>query len=172
MAVAMTNPNANTQNSVGRPRALETILLGGLVVGICDMLFAFVFYGFVLRAPWLRIFQTVAGGVIGRTSAYEGGVKTFLLGLLLHFVVATGIAAVFFVVAYFLPALIRFPFISGPIYGMIAYVGMNKLIVPLSALGSRPWPPRLSIFLTELIGHACLVGLPLALVARRSARTR
>jgi uncharacterized membrane protein YagU involved in acid resistance len=152
------------------PRAFDTILYGGLVVGILDMLFAFTFYGLILGAPPLRIFQSVAAGLLGRAAAYEGGVKTFVLGLLLHFVVATCIATVYFLASRALPVLIRHPIVSGLIYGMIAYLGMNYLVVPLSAIRRSPGPIKLPIFLTEIIGHAFLVGLPLALLARRSAK--
>ena len=153
-----------------RPRAFDTILYGGLVVGIFDMLFAFTFYGLILGAPPLRIFQSVAAGLLGRAAAYEGGVKTFVLGILLHFVVASCIAAVYYLASRTLPVLIRHPIISGLMYGMIAYLGMNYIVVPLSAIGRRTGPLRVPIFLTEIVGHAFLVGLPLGLLARRSAK--
>lgn len=153
----------------GRPRALSTILYGGLVVGILDMLFAFTFYGLILGVPMLRIFQSVAAGLLGRPAATEGGVQTFLLGLLLHFVVATCIATVYFLASRLLPLLLRYPFVSGPAYGVLAYFVMNYVVIPLSAIGRWPGPKPLSIFLTEVIGHAVLVGLPLGLLARRSA---
>ena len=156
--------------SFERPRAFETILYGGLVVGILDMLFAFTFYGLILGAPPLRIFQSVAAGLLGRAAAYEGGVKTFVLGILLHFVVASCIAAVYYLASRTLPVLIRHPIVSGLMYGMIAYLGMNYIVVPLSAIGRRSGPLRVPIFLTEIIGHAFLVGLPLGLLARRSAK--
>jgi uncharacterized membrane protein YagU involved in acid resistance len=155
-----------------RPRAFDTILYGGLVVGILDLLFAFTFYGLILGAPPLRIFQSVAAGLLGRPAAYEGGVKTFVLGILLHFVVATCIATVYFLASQALPVLIRHPLPSGLIYGMIAYLGMNYLVIPLSAISRSPGPKKLSIFLTEIIGHAFLVGMPLALLARRSAKKK
>jgi len=154
----------------GRPRALETILPGGLIVGIFDLLFAFTFYGLILGAPPLRIFQSVAAGVLGRTAAYEGGVRTFLLGILLHFVVATCIATVYYLATLVLPLLIRHAVVSGLVYGMIAYLGMKYIVVPLSAIGQRGSLPRLPVLLTEITGHALLVGLPLALLARRSAK--
>jgi hypothetical protein len=156
--------------SFKQPRAFETILYGGLVVGILDLLFAFIFYGLILGAPPLRIFQSVAAGLVGRTAAYEGGVKTFVLGILLHFVVAACIAAVFYSATRIFPALLRYAVVSGLIYGMIAYLGMNYVVVPLSAIRRSPGPKKLPIFLTEIIGHAFLVGLPLALLARRSAK--
>jgi uncharacterized membrane protein YagU involved in acid resistance len=158
------------ESPTGRPRALETIIPGGLIVGILDLLFAFTFYGLILGAPPLRIFQSVAAGIMGRANAVAGGVRTFMLGLLLHFVVATCIATVYYLTARTFPVLIRKYVISGLLYGMIAYLGMNYVVIPLSAIGPRATPKPTSIFLTEIIGHAVLVGLPLAAIARRSAR--
>jgi len=155
---------------LGRPRAIDTIPLGGLLIGIFDPLFAFIFYWLILGVPPLRIFQSVAAGVLGRPAAIAGGVRTFLLGILLHFVVATCIATVYFIATQFLPVLVRHAVISGLIYGVMAYFGMKYIVLPLSAIGQRGTLPRLPILLTELIGHALLVGLPVALLARRSAR--
>ncbi len=123
-----------------------------------------------MDAKPLRIFQSVAAGLLGRTAAYEGGTKTFLLGILLHFVVASFIAAVYYLASRILPLLIRHAVISGLIYGPIAYLAMNYVVIPLSAIRRSPGPKRLPIFLTEIIGHALLVGLPIALLARRSAK--
>ena len=150
-----------------RPRALDTILYGGLVVGILDGLFALIFYGLILGAKPLRIFQSVASGLLGK-AAFEGGIPTFLLGILLHFVVASCIAAVYYVASLKLPVLIDHAVVCGLIYGLLAYLGMNYVIIPLSAIGSRPFSLRL--FLPAFIGHALLVGLPIALLARRSAK--
>lgn len=159
----------STRSPSGRPRAFDTIFLGGLVVGILDALFAFTFYGLILGVKPLRIFQSVAAGLLG-SEAFSGGVKTFLLGLLLHFVVASCIATVYYLASMKLPILLHHAVVSGLIYGMIAYLGMKFVVTPLSAIGPRPMP-RPSIFLTEIIGHAFLVGLPIALLARRSAKT-
>lgn len=163
-------PMTNNNPLAARARAIDTIPLGGLFIGLFDLLFAFTFYGLVLRVPVLRIFQTVAGGVLGRQRAYEGGVKTFLLGIVLHFIVATCIATVYWLATVVLPVLIRHPVVSGLIYGVAAYFGMKYIVTPFSALGARGTLPRLPILITELIGHAVLVGLPVALLARRSAK--
>ncbi len=150
-----------------RPRAFETIIYGGLVVGILDGLFALIFYGLILGVKPIRIFQSVAAGLLGRAS-YEGGIRTFLLGILLHFVVATCIAAVYYAASLRLPVLIHRAVVCGLIYGLIAYLVMNYVVIPLSAIGSRPFSLRL--FLPPFIAHAFLVGLPVALLARRSAK--
>src|SRR5882672_10855821 len=157
--------SSGDQPAFARPRAFDTILYGGLVVGILDLLFAFTFYGLILGAHPLRIFQSVAAGLLGRTAALAGGIRTFLLGILLHFVVATCIATVYYLASRVLPVLIRHAVISGLIYGMIAYLGMNYVVIPLSAIRRSPGPLQIPIFLTEIIGHAFLVGLPLGLLA-------
>src|SRR6266508_4482116 len=144
-----------------RPRAFDTIVYGGLVVGILD--------GLILGVKPLRIFQSVAAGLLGRAS-YDGGVSTFLFGLLLHFVVATCIAAVYYAASLKLPVLIRHAVASGLIYGLIAYLVMNYVVIPLSRIGLRP--TSLRVFVPAFIAHAFLVGLPIALVARRSAKAR
>ena len=152
-----------------RPRAFETILYGGLVVGILDGLFALVFYGLILGVKPVRIFQSVAAGLLGKAS-YEGGTGTFLLGVLLHFIVATCIAAVYYLASLRLPVLINHAVVCGLIYGLIAYLVMNYVIIPLSAIGYRP--TSLRVFLPAFIAHALLVGLPIALLARRSAKAK
>jgi len=162
-------PAPQAASYVDRPRAFDTIVLGGLAVALLDGLFAFTFYGLILGIPYLRIFQGVAAGLLGVESARAGGIKTFLLGLLLHFVVATCIATVYYLISFKLPVLVHHAVVSGLIYGMIAYLGMKFVVTPLSAIGRRP-VPRPSIFLTEMIGHMFLVGLPIALLARRSTR--
>lgn len=161
--------SAGNTSRLERPRALETILYGGLAVGILDGLFALTFYGLILGVEPMRIFQSVAAGALGREAARGGGVRTFLLGLLLHFVVASCIAAVYYRASLILPLLIRHAVVSGLIYGMLAYLVMNYVVIPLSAIGPSSAAKRPSIFLTEIIGHAFLVGLPVALLARRSA---
>ena len=150
-----------------RPRAFDTIFYGGLAIGILDGLFALALYGLILGGSPVRIFQAVAAGLLG-AAAFEGGIPAFLLGVLLHFVVAASIAAVYYLASLAFPSLIRHPVPGGLICGMIAYLGMNYVVIPLSAARSAPF--SLSMFLAGIIGHAFLVGLPVALLARRSAR--
>jgi hypothetical protein len=165
----MKNLASSDSTRLGKPRPWETIIPGGIVVGILDMLFAFTYYGWYLGAKPLRIFQSVAGGVLGRPVAIDGGVRTFALGLALHFVVATCITTVFYFASLWLPVLLRYPWVSGPLYGIVAFLGMNYVVVPLSAIRRFPGPIT-RVFWVGMIGHMVLVGLPIALLARRSAR--
>jgi hypothetical protein len=152
-------------STLGNPRAFETILYGGLAVGVLD-------FTEIVLFVWLRggrpitVFQYVASGAIGR-DAYNGGWKTFLLGVMFHFVVAFGVATAFYMASRFLPILIRHAIVCGMIYGVAVYFFMNKVVIPLSAAAKLPF--TWIGFLNGIIGHALLVGLPVALIARWSS---
>lgn len=142
---------------------LRAILLGGLLGGTGDLIFAFVFYGFKLR-----VFQSVAAGLIGRAAAFDGGVPTFLLGVLLHYVIALIWAALFWTASRTLPALVKHAIPAGLGYGLIIYFGMNSVVLPLSALHAKAWPPNLAAW--PIVMHMLVVGLPIALVAGKFSK--
>jgi len=157
-------------NGDARPRAFETIVYGGLAIGILDFLDASIFFPLYYGISFLDVWHGPASGLIGREASRAGGWNTALIGILAHFMVAFSIAAVYFVLSRLIPFLIEHPIISGLIYGVAAHFVMQYVVVPLSAIGSVPnWPPVGSL-LNSLIGHALLVGLPVALIAAWSAR--
>jgi len=149
-----------------RPRAFPTIVFGGLAAALGDGLFAVIFYGVIRGIKQLRIFQGVASGLLGR-QAFSGGVATYLLGVLLHFVIAACIAAVYYLLGRKWPVLTKRPIVFGLAFGVLAYLVMNYVVIPVSA--ARHGPFHLSNFIIEMVSHAFLVGLPIALIARASA---
>ena len=152
-----------------RPRAFETILYGGLAVGVLDGLYAVIASGLRGVSP-ARVFRYVASGLLGR-AAFSGGMRTALFGVLLHFVVAFLVATVFYAASRaLLPVLIKRAVLCGLLYGALAQCVMKFIVVPLSA--APPLPSTAMGFVSNLIGHALLVGLPVALVARWSSRQR
>ena len=74
-----------------RPRPVPAILVGGVITGVIDLLYAMVVYS--PHRP-LLIPLHIATGVLG-ASAYKGGVPTVILGVMLHFVIAIGAAMCF-----------------------------------------------------------------------------
>ncbi len=128
---------------MARPLSVSGALAAGtLIVGTLDILDAFVFFGLRGVKP-MSILQSIASGVLGRP-AYQGGMTTALLGLLLHFFIAFGVVATYLVATRLIPALNRRPVIYGMLYGLAVYAVMNFVVVPLSnaALGSGPTPGR------------------------------
>lgn len=150
-----------------RPRAFDTILYGGLIVGVLDGLYAVIASGLRGVSP-TRVFQYISSALLGRV-AFDGGFKTALLGGLLHFLIAFLVAAVYYVASLRLPTLRRRAVLCGLLYGAAVYFVMNYLVLPLSAVPPARMPPSFVRLLIDVIGHALLVGLPIALLARRSA---
>ena len=143
--------------------ALRAILWGGLLAAAGDYFFAHIYY--VWR---LGVFQNVAGGLIGRDVARAGGVPTYLLGVGLHFLIGIIWAAIFWGLSRRVPALLKYAVPAGLVYGLVVYLGMNCVVVPLSALHAPlKLPPLIS---WPAAAHLVFVGLPIALAARKCSR--
>ena len=149
--------------------AKRAILLGGLTVGALDILDAFVFFGLRGVRPE-RILHSVAAGLLGREAAIAGGLKTALLGLVLHFTIATGVVATYYLVSRVLPFLVRYPIVCGLLYGIVVFYVMQLVVLPLSATSGKAGLPTGAPLINGLLIHALGVGLPAALFTTR-ART-
>ena len=112
----------------------------------------------------IRLFQGIASGLLGR-SAFQGGAGTAVLGVLLHFTVALGAATVYYVASRRLPVLIEHALICGIAYGAAVHLFMTFVVIPLSAIGSRPMVLR--SFLAFLLVSIVVVGPSIALTIRR-----
>ena len=139
----------------------RAIVWGGLLAGTGDFVFALSYYGMKLR-----VFQTVAAGLIGKEAAFAGGPATFALGVALHYAIALIWAALFCIAALRLPAVLRNATAAGLAYGFVVYFGMNNVVLPLSALHTPFWPQRIDA--GAIAAHCFLFGLPIALAARRA----
>ena len=143
------------------------IFWGGLACGVFDITQACIAWGIQNQLPPMRIFQSVAGGVLGRSAA-QGGVKTAALGLALHFLIAFCWAAGYYVASRRIAFLTEQPVLAGLLYGEFVWLAMNFVVIPLSAIHRWPTWTAASI-ITGPIGHLFLVGLPIALAVRRWA---
>ena len=154
MAAAFSSPH---------PNSLRTILRAGLLCGAMDITAAFLVYGYFGRPP-LRLLQGIAWGLLG-SAAYEGGLATALLGLLCHFFIAFSAAAMFVGASHYIFFLVQHPILSGTVYGLMVYFFMNRVVVPLSAIGKVPF--SLKFMLIGVVIHIFCIGLPIAMVVRR-----
>jgi hypothetical protein len=148
----------------------RALVFGGLAVGILDGLDAIVFFGLRSGATPMRVFQGIASGVMGG-SAITGGWPAALLGVALHFSIAFTIVLVFLLASRRLAALTRAPVLWGLVYGIAVYLVMNRIVIPLSAIGSSAWPP-VPVLINGLLIHMFGVGLPASLAARAAAPRR
>ena len=153
------------------PRFFDTAVVGGLTAGILDGLDAVVFFGLAAGAAPGRIFQGIAYGLLGKAS-FQGGTPTVLLGVFLQLFNGVMAGAVYYTGARLFPAVLRRPFVWGPLYGIGVFAFMYRVVIPLSRIGNHTRPMGLVEFLDELFAHTVLVGLPIALRASKSAARR
>jgi hypothetical protein len=149
-----------------RARPFLSVLAGGLVAGTLDITYACVFWALRGGTPPLRIFQSVAKGVLGPPT-FRGGAATAALGLFLHYFIAITMSVTYYLVARRWTALVERPVMFGAAYGLVLYGVMNYVVVPLSLAGGGGSGGALWVSLSILV-HALLIGVPIALFARRA----
>ncbi|HEX6533209.1 MAG TPA: hypothetical protein VF041_01360 [Gemmatimonadaceae bacterium] len=152
------------------PTSMVRVLTAGVVVGVLDIVYAWLLWGVVLgQATAMRIPQSIAAGLLGR-AAFQGGVATAALGLALHFTFAMAWAMLFYVLSERWPALRRLTattrgaVTAGLLYGPVIWVVMNHVVIPLSRLKEAPWLTWLA--LVNVIQHMVMIGVPIALIER------
>lgn len=89
------------------------------------------------------------------------------LGVFLHLFIACVMAAVHYPGCRRWPVLYQRPVFFGAIYGVLLYLAMTYVVLPLSQASPLPFIP--SWFVASVLSHVVFVGIPIALVARWSA---
>lgn len=138
------------------------IAVGGLVAGTLDLTQALILFG-------VRVPLVIAAGLLGRQAITGGGTGTYILGVLLHFFIATSVAAIYYAASRRLTFLKEHWLVCGLFYGMAVELVMNLVVLPLSALHSRG-PYKLRNLILGLVVHMVVIGLPVSLSVRRFAR--
>src|SRR4249919_2254370 len=140
---------------------LKAIVSGGAACGILDGVAASVQFALRGIEP-LRVWQGVASGLMGER-AFGMGWFSGAFGLVLHFLIAVIVTTVFVGACPQFPALQQFYWISGPLYGVIVFLVMNLIVVPLSARPKRLAP--VMVVAVQIVIHVLFVGLPIVIAA-------
>lgn len=151
----------------GGPRAAHVILGGGLAAGLLDIVNAIVFWRLYNGVSATVILQSVAAGLLGK-AAFAGGAASAALGLFLHLLIMCAMAAVYWLACRRWPWMLQRPVAAGVAYGLVTWVAMNHVVVPLSRASPSSFVP--AWFVDGLLAHVLLVGLVFAFAARWSAR--
>ena len=152
---------------------LRTLLRAWLVIAVIDGIFATTLPVVAYGAPVGRVWQGVASTLLG-PSAMQGGVRTMLVGLVMHAGVALAWTTVFLTLALLSPALRRL--IERPagmiavsaVYGPAIWLMMSFLVIPgltgrSPTINDRWW--------VQLFAHIPFVALPIVAVIGRGLRT-
>ena len=148
---------------------LKPIAIATAVAGTLDILFAMILTVlFGRQIP--EMLRYVASGPFPQ--ATEMGAAGAILGLIVHFALMAIMAAAFvwFASSDRREHLVTMPIRAGVAYGIVTYVIMNLIVVPLRF--GTPLPPSTRSILTQLFAHIVLVGIPIALITARHLRSR
>jgi hypothetical protein len=162
---------ADQEGMMAESGGMSRLVRAGLVTGVIDGLFSSVLSVVFYQSTVTRLFQGVASVVLGR-EALDGGGRTALLGILMHFAVAFGWSAVFLFLARstwvrrFLES--RFGVLKvASVYGPFVWMVMSLALIPLFTRR----PPSITVrWWVQFFGHIPFVGLPI--VASIGARSR
>lgn len=143
---------------------LKPIVIATAIAGTLDILAAFAFAGQAGTGP-LQVLHFVASGPFGdRVAAPGAGFAA--AGLAVHYAIMACMVAAYLILASRLPVLLRHPVPAGLGYGLLLWLIMYGVVRPMRwPTMSLPTDP--AKFAEQWFCHLILVGLPIALVARR-----
>src|SRR5947208_8931143 len=143
----------------------RTILFATVVSGSLDIVFAIILT-LIFGREVDNMLRFVASGPF--PNALEWGAAGAALGLIVHFALMAIMATIFVFAARRFPDMLQSPIKWGVIYGLVTYVAMNWIVVPLRF--DAPLPPKPISIATQLFAHVVLVGIPFALIAAKTLR--
>jgi uncharacterized membrane protein YagU involved in acid resistance len=143
-------------------RLVLIAVAAGIVAGTTNLVAA----GAIFGGTMTHGFQMIAAGLLGE-QAFSGGLKAAMLGAALHFAISIAAAALYLWAALRHRALIRHWFVGGVLFGVLAYLVMNVVVVPLSNAANPDFSS--SMIVKELLAHTVLFGVPIAGIVRALA---
>jgi Na+/alanine symporter len=135
--------------------------VGGGIAGVLDLTQACILFG-------AKIPLVIAAGLLG-PQAFQGGVGTYVLGVVLHFFIACSATAVYYGASRRLRFMTEHPLVCGLCFGAAVEEVMSLVVLPLSALHANG-PYTLHDLILGLVVHMVVVGLPISFSVRRFAK--
>lgn len=121
----------SNQNTI----SFNNLLPIALIAGTLDGLAAVIFLG---KMNFIGVFQYIASAILGK-EAYQGGIKTALFGLALHYFIAFSFTVFFAFISNRTLVLRKNILLSAVTYGLFVWAVMNLLIVPLTKIPAAPF---------------------------------
>jgi len=147
---------------------LKALGLCLLIAGTLDISDALIFYG-LRGVPPLGLLRFIAGCLVG-VSALHGGVPMAALGLAIHYTITLFWSALFLIAATRIRFLTRHAIASGLLYGVLIYLVMNFVVLPLTRLPPRTHHLAPAVLINGVLALMLFMGLPIALITRRFIR--
>jgi uncharacterized membrane protein YagU involved in acid resistance len=142
---------------------LNAILGAWLIVGTLDLAAAMI-QTIINNGSIVKLLQFIASGVFG-VEAFVGGATTAVYGTLFHYGIALMWTVIFFMAYPVFKLATKNKVVTGVVYGLVVWVVMNRLVLPLSNITQRPFDATKSILAAAVLIVA--IGLPLSYLAHR-----
>lgn len=144
----------------------RAVLVGGAIAGALDITFAISFAAYNGLTPE-RLLQVVASGLLG-DAAFTGGAMAAATGLLCHFALSFLWMMLFLQAARRAPALTARPLLSAIGFGILVFLVMRLLVLPLSAF-PRPVTFKPLSSMLDLLSHIFLFAWPIVWATRKAS---
>lgn len=151
--------------ATGSSGPIRAIFLGGTVAGLLDAVNGVVFNFFAHGMGPIQVLQYIGSGFFGKAS-FDMGLTSAIVGLLSHFFISCVLAAIFFGAMEAIPFIRRFPLQVGAAYGIAVFFTMNFIVLPFTNVVHAD--VTTAFLVNGVIGHALLVGLPIAAFVSRA----
>ena len=144
---------------IGQPLAAAVAIAGTLDIGMAAIETA------IAGKPVGAMLRGLASGPF--PSATDWGAAGAVVGLIVHYAIMTVMAAVFLLARERIALVRRHTIVAALVYGVILWLVMYGLVLPLRF--GMPFPsPKPKAIALQLFAHVILVGLTFGLVAKRS----
>lgn len=130
-------------------------LSAGLVAGTTNLIAAGAIFGGTLTHG----LQQIASGLFG-DAAFKGGAGSAALGAGLHYFISIVAAGLYCALALRWRRWRDHWLVGGTLFGIIAYLVMNLIVVPLSSAPNPDFAP--AIIVKQLVAHTLMFGIPIA----------
>ena len=154
------------ERAVPFPRVAWTVLWIGLIAGTLDIGENLIYNHFRAITPTM-VFQYIASGLVGMVSFDMGGASV-ALGVAIHFTIALTWTAIFYVASRRIRVMRERPVMTGFVYGVIVYLVMNLIVLPLTHVPPLRHSPTLISRLNALLPLLFCIGLTISLLVRWS----
>jgi len=138
----------------------KTVLLTGLFVGTTDILSAFIIVFIGSGKFPAKMFNFIAGGVLGIPAAIKGGTAAGFLGLFFHYFIAFSFTLFFFWVFPKLRFLAFNKYLVGMLYAVFVNQVMEQVILRLTPLPAGPF--KLAETFIGWVTFGIVFGIPIA----------
>ncbi|MGB4846447.1 MAG: hypothetical protein WBP41_00940 [Saprospiraceae bacterium] len=145
----------------GQGSAISTVLKMGLLAGTLDITAAIVI---LARMKAAFVLEYVASGVFGK-DAYTAGPHMIAFGLFFHYLIAMTIATIYFLVFPRLSFLKTNRVLNAVLIGLMAWLFMSLVVVPLSQIGPLKMTPEGAIKNIAIL--IVCIGLPVSLLTSK-----